>query len=71
MLLFRSEVHIERWSETWRQPRGSLLSIEQVWGLAQAWYADDRRRPGWRRKTMAEAQEIFTSLGLTSPFWQL
>lgn len=50
---------------------GGLLSLTQAWGMAQAWYSEDRRSADWKRKTKAEAQALFTSLGLTSAFWQL
>jgi hypothetical protein len=46
------------------------MTSEQVWRLASAWYAD-RLSPAWRRKTPAEAQEVFEALGLTGPFWRL
>jgi len=71
MLLFRSEEHIDRWAASWRQPRGGVLSREQIWGLAQAWYASDRRDPAWRRRSPTEAQALFTSLGLAGEFWAL
>ncbi len=71
MLLFRSEEHIQRWCQTWNQPRGGSLSLQQAWGLAKAWYSEDRRQANWRRKTKQEAQDILTDLGLSSPFWQL
>lgn len=70
MLLFRSEEHVERWCRTWKQPRGGVLSREQGWGLAQAWFAEGLRSD-WRRKTSEEAQTLFTQLGLASPFWRL
>jgi hypothetical protein len=71
MLLFRSEEHANTWCALWGQPRGELISLEQVWGLARGWYGGDPRDIGWRRKTLDEAQTYFTSLGLTSPFWSL
>lgn len=71
MLLFRSEEHVDRWCRTWNQAKGGLLDPHQVWRLARAWYGEDRRTPGWRRKTKEEAQAVFASLGLTSAFWQL
>ena len=49
--------------------RGGTLSLEQVWALARAWYAPDRRAPEWRRYTVEEAEGIFRDLGLTSEFW--
>ncbi len=71
MLLFRSEEHIHRWCSAWHQPMGGILSLEQVWGLATAWYGEDRRAAGWRRKTPEEARAIFAALGLSSDFWRL
>jgi len=70
MLLFRSEEHVRAWCAVWNQPWGGVLTPEQGWGLAKAWYGTDRRDPNWRRKTADEAQEIFAELGLTSPFWK-
>ena len=71
MLLFRSEEHIDRWCEAWNQPLGGLLSPHQAWGLAKAWYGEDRRETTWRRKTKEESQAIFRNLGLSVPFWEL
>jgi hypothetical protein len=71
MLLFRSEEHIDRWCQQWKMERGAVLSLEQGWRLAQAWYGPDRRDPAWRRKTVDEAEALFAELGLTSSFWNL
>ena len=71
MLLFRSEEHVDIWCGRWGQPRGALLTLDQAWGLARAWYSEDRRDPGWRRKTLEEIEPLFGSLGLTSAFWSL
>ena len=71
MLLFRSEEHVDRWRQIWKQPAGATFSLEQAWGLAKAWYSEDRRLPQWRRKTKEEAQAILNGLGLRSPFWEL
>jgi hypothetical protein len=46
------------------------MSLETAWALARAWYAD-RLDPRWRRRSAAEAQAVFTGLGLTDPFWNL
>ena len=70
MLLFRSEEDIERWSGQRGTPRGTIMSIEQQWRLARAWYAD-RLRPGARRRTVEEAEAVFAEIGLTGPFWSL
>jgi len=70
-LLFRSEEHVERWCKSWNLGRGGLLTPEQAWALAAAWYSEDRRDFAWRRKTKDEAQAILDEIGLASPFWQL
>jgi hypothetical protein len=71
MLLFRSEEHVNTWCMLWGQPRGAVITLRQVWGLAVSWYAHDRRDPTWGRKTPDEAEAFFVSLGLTEPFWSL
>jgi hypothetical protein len=71
MLFFRSEEHVDRWCRQWNLPRGALLSLDQGWRLAQAWYGPDRREPDWRRKTVEEVEALFLELGLTEPFWSL
>jgi len=70
MLLFRSEEHIDRWCAFRELPRGETMTPEQTWQLAQGWYGD-KLRPGWRRKTVEEAEATLTSIGLTEPFWRL
>ena len=70
MLVFRSEAHVDRWCEAKGIARGAILSIRQMWGLARAWYGD-RLSHEWRRRTPEEAEEIFTEIGLTGPFWEL
>jgi hypothetical protein len=71
MLLFWSEEHVEKWCRDWNLPRGELLPLDTCWRLAKAWYGPDRREPGWRRRTVEETRDLFTRLGLTSPFWRL
>jgi hypothetical protein len=71
MLVFRSEAHVEKWCKDWRMPRGAVLDLNTCWRLAEAWYGEDRRNPEWRRRTADEAKTLFTSLGLTSAFWNL
>jgi len=70
MLLFRSEEHVQRWLDPRGYERGALLSLDQIWGLADAWYRD-KRSPEWRRRTPEEAEAVFASLGLTGEFWRL
>jgi len=71
MLLFSSEEHIGRWCEMWGQRRGGVLTLEQGWQLAQAWYGKDRREDDWMRKTPDEARAVFEEIGMVGPFWSL
>lgn len=61
---------MNRWCNQWNQPRGAILSLSQQWHLAQAWYTD-RLEFEWRRKTVAEIDELWQKLGLTSSFWDM
>lgn len=70
MLLFRSEEHVEQWCKQWNRPVGGILTLQQGWRLAQAWY-NDRLSADWRPKTGPEAQDAFTAIGLTGEFWKL
>jgi len=70
MLLFRSEEDIARWSEMRGTPRGQVMSVEQQWRLACAWF-EDRLLPGYRRRTAEEGEAVFAEIGLTGPFWSL
>jgi len=45
--------------------RGALLSLEQAWRLALAWYGFDRGNQ-LRRKNADEAEALFAELGLTA-----
>lgn len=71
MLAFRSEAHVDKWCRDWRMAKGAVLSLEQCRLLAAAWYSDDRRSAQWRRRTISEAQALFTQLGFTDAFWNL
>jgi hypothetical protein len=70
MLLFRSEEHVSRWCKTWKLPRGAVLTLDQGWRLAQAWYGD-RLSPDWKPRATPELQQLFRALGLRSKFWRL
>lgn len=61
---------MDRWRHLWNQPRGEIISLEQQWRLAQAWY-HDRMEFDWRRKTLAEIDALWEALGFTSAFWYL
>ena len=71
MLPFSSEEHILNWCRQWKFERGATLKLDTAWRLAYAWYAEDRREPSWRRKTLEEIETLFDELELTSTFWNL
>jgi hypothetical protein len=70
MLLFRSEEHVELWCRAREFPTGGLLTLDQGWRLAVAWFGE-RRSPRWRRGSPEEIHALFERLGLTGPFWRL
>ncbi len=70
MLAFGSEAHVDRWCEQRRIERGASFTPEQLWRLADAWYAD-RMSPAWRRRTPDEAETLFAEIGLAGEFWRL
>lgn len=70
MLLFRSEEHVDRWCRAWDLPRGAVLTPEEGWRLASAWYRH-KLRPDWRRSTVEETEALLAELGLTGEFWRL
>ena len=70
MLLFRSEEHVDRWCDAREMSRGGVLTPDQAWRLARAWYKD-KLKPDWRRHTLEEAEALLKEIGLTGPFWNL
>jgi Alkylmercury lyase len=70
MLLFRDEEHIDRWTRAWGLERGAVLTPEQGWRLARAWYGG-KLAPDWRRATLEETEALLAEIGLTGEFWRL
>lgn len=68
MLFFRSEERVREWCEAKGVPVRPLVRLDQLWGLATAWYST-RLQPTARRPQPAEMREIFARLGLTGEFW--
>ena len=70
MLLFRSEETVSAWCTARNLPVRPMVSLDQLWVLAQEWYANrltaDSRRPG-----PEEIGGIFARIGLTDPFWSM
>jgi hypothetical protein len=46
------------------------MTLPQAWALSRKWYGTRLHRD-FRRPTVEEARDIFTSVGLTSEFWTL
>ena len=70
MLFFQSEEMLNEWLASTKAERGAVLSILQLWELAQRWY-HNRMSPDYHGRTVEEIQEIFRELGFTSAFWHL
>ncbi len=68
MLFFRSEERVARWCRRNGVAVRPILSQEQLWLLAVAWY-DNRMSPDARRPKPEEMRRIFEGIGLTGPFW--
>ncbi len=68
MSFFRSEERVDEWCRAHAVPRRPLMSLEQLWSLALAWYSN-RLNPDARRPGPDEMRAIFTAAGLQGPFW--
>jgi hypothetical protein len=68
MLFFRSEERVRQWCAANGSPVRPLVSLGQLWGLAEAWYST-RLQPDSRRPKPPEMRAIFARLGLTDAFW--
>jgi len=68
MLFFRSEERVNEWCRDHGIPRRPILSLQQLWQLAVAWY-DTRLTPEARRPKPEEMRRIFAGIGLEGPFW--
>ena len=68
MLFFRSEEGVNEWCRDHGIPRRPILSLEQLWQLAVAWY-DTRLTPEARRPKPQKMRRIFAGIGLEGPFW--
>jgi hypothetical protein len=68
MLFFRSEEQVRAWCRAEGAPPRPVVRMDQLWGLASAWYAT-RLQPDARRPGPAEMRAIFAGVGLMGPFW--
>jgi Alkylmercury lyase len=70
MLVFDSELEIDRWSARHALPRGDAQPIQRVYEFAGVWYGRHLDRD-WRKWTTEEAREIFARFGFQGPVWDL
>lgn len=70
LLPFRSADDVTAWTRRHRIARGAVVPLAQVFALGRAWYGRYLDED-WRKWTIAEARDIFASVGLTGPFWAL
>jgi hypothetical protein len=68
MLFFRSEETLQAWCEQHEYAKGPIVTMDQLWGMATAWYAT-RLQEDSRRPKPEEIRQIFASLGLGGDFW--
>lgn len=61
---------VSSWCENRNLPLGSIVTLGQLWRLAETWYSK-RLTQTWQRPTLDQAQKILADAGLTGPFWQL
>jgi hypothetical protein len=68
MLFFRSEEQVRAWCAERGYPVRPLATIDQLWGMATAFYGT-RLQENARRPQPQEIRGIFASLGLDDEFW--
>lgn len=68
MLFFRSEEQVRAWCAERGVPLRPLVSMAQLWVLAETWYGT-RLEPDSRRPAPDEMCSIFAGLGLEGDFW--
>ena len=70
VLPFHSPTEVRDWCKRYGVTIGEAIPLQNVARLAKTWYGS-HADPQWRKWSVAEAQEIFSSVGLTSEFWRL
>jgi nitrous oxide reductase accessory protein NosL len=58
-----------RYTARRNQTVGAILTPEQGWTLAQAWFTD-ARLPDWQRPPLRVLIDCAAGLGLSGRFWQ-
>ena len=70
MLLFDSEVAIDRWCRSHRVPRGDAQPVAKVWEFAKTWYGRHLDED-WAKWSAAEARALFARFGLRGSIWDI
>jgi len=70
VLPFPTASEVAAWSRRHDLPLGAVVPIARVLELARAWYGG-HLAPDWRKWTVAEAQQIFSRVGLIGSHWRL
>lgn len=70
ILFFDDEAELDAWLRRTGLARGSIVPIQTMWELAQAWYGN-RMDPHWQPRAAAESKAILDKLGLQGDFWRL
>ena len=68
MLFFRSEERVRQWCAAQGVPVRPLVTMDQLWTLATAWYAT-RLQEDSRRPQPDEMVRILSGVGLGGEFW--
>ncbi|HZH04663.1 MAG TPA: organomercurial lyase [Myxococcaceae bacterium] len=65
---FRNRAAVSDWCARHDLPYGVVLEMEHLWRFASDWYGDYLQEP-WRKRSLAQASQLFETHGLTGPFW--
>ena len=68
--IFCSEDCVTAWLNRTGQTRGYVMSLAQLWRLAEHWY-DGRLSSPYERREPSQAADYFRAVGLHGPFWGL
>ncbi len=67
---FRNERDVDSWCARHDLPKGAVMSLSRLWRFADDWYGSYLQRP-WKKRSPAEARDLFARHGLTGRFWSL
>jgi len=67
---FRGEADVDAWCVRHGLPKGATLTIPALWRFASDWYGN-YLGAGWRKRTPAEAQDLFRRHNLSGAFWKV